>query len=103
MLRTPDVFSSHLGATQIRALDTSADLALVRMMMLNQDPPDHARLRRVVAAAFTPRALHELATAIESRAAELVAGIRPLGEADFVSIAADLPVWTLALILGMPK
>ncbi|AUY48405.1 cytochrome P450 [Streptomyces sp. CB01881] len=103
VLRSPDDFSSHLGATQIRDPDTVEDLDFARTMMLNQDPPDHSRLRRVVAAAFTPRALHELATAIESRAAELVAGIRPLGEVDFVSIAADLPVWTLALILGVPE
>lgn len=103
VLRTPELFSSHLGATQIRDPDTPGDLDFARTMMLNQDPPDHSRLRRAVAAAFTPRALHELATAVESRAAELVAGIRPLGGADFVPVAADLPVWTLALILGVPE
>ncbi|MER7585810.1 cytochrome P450 [Kitasatospora sp. NPDC097691] len=103
VLRTPEVFSSHLGATQIRDPDTPADLAFARTMMLNQDPPDHSRLRRAVAAAFTPRALHELTAAIEDRAAELVAGIRPVGEADFVPLAADLPVWTLARILGVPE
>ncbi|WP_224275064.1 cytochrome P450 [Streptomyces sp. LS1784] len=103
VLRSPEDFSSHLGATQIRDPDTSADLEFARAMMLNQDPPDHSRLRRAVAAAFTPRALHELTTAIEQRAAELVAGMRPSGEADFVPVAADLPVWTLALILGVPE
>ncbi|GAA2804326.1 cytochrome P450 [Kitasatospora sp. CM 4170] len=103
VLRSPELFSSHLGATQIRDPDSPADLDFARTMMLNQDPPDHSRLRRAVAAAFTPRALHELATAIESRAAELVAGIHPLGEADFVPVAAELPVWTLALILGVPE
>ncbi|MFE3873109.1 cytochrome P450 [Kitasatospora sp. NPDC059146] len=103
VLRSPELFSSHLGATQIRDPDTPADLAFVRTMMLNQDPPDHARLRRIVTAAFTPRALHRLTAAIEGRAAELVAAIRPLGEADFVPLAADLPVWTLALVLGVPE
>ncbi|MFE7190265.1 hypothetical protein [Kitasatospora sp. NPDC057541] len=96
VLRTPELFSSHLGATQIRDPDTAADLAFARTMMLNQDPPDHARLRRIVAAAFTPRALRELTAAIGARAAELVAAVRPLGEIDFVPLAADLPVWTLA-------
>ncbi|MER7752269.1 cytochrome P450 [Kitasatospora sp. NPDC097643] len=103
VLRSPEDFSSHLGATQIRDPDSPADLDFARTMMLNQDPPDHSRLRRTVAAAFTPRVLHELTTAIERRAAELVAAIRPLGEADFVPIAADLPVWTLARILGVPE
>ncbi|GHF54379.1 cytochrome P450 [Kitasatospora xanthocidica] len=103
VLRSPEDFSSHLGATQIRDPDTPADLAFARTMMLNQDPPDHSRLRRAVAAAFTPRALHELTVAVERRAAELVDAIRPLGEADFVPVAAELPVWTLALILGVPE
>ncbi|MFE6052881.1 cytochrome P450 [Kitasatospora sp. NPDC056446] len=103
VLRGPELFSSHLGATQIRDPDTPADLAFARTMMLNQDPPDHSRLRRAVAAAFTPRALHELTADIERRAAELVAAVRPSGEADFVPLAADLPVWTLARILGVPE
>ncbi len=102
VLRTPELFSSHLGATQIRDPDTAADLDFARTMMLNQDPPDHSRPRRAVAAAFTPRALAELSAAIEQRAAELVAAVRPLGEADFVPLAADLPVRTLARILGVP-
>ncbi|WP_051824323.1 cytochrome P450 [Kitasatospora aureofaciens] len=102
VLRSPEDFSSHLGATQIRDPDSPADLAFARTMMLNQDPPDHSRLRRAVAAAFTPRALHELTAVVERRAAELVAAIRPLGEADFVPVAADLPVRTLARILGVP-
>ncbi|MBD0673199.1 cytochrome [Streptomyces sp. CBMA156] len=103
VLRSPEDFSSHLGATQIRDPDSPADLAFARTMMLNQDPPDHARLRRAVTAAFSPSALRELSIAIEARAAELVAEVRPLGEADFVPLAADLPVWTLSRILGVPE
>ncbi|MFD5465772.1 cytochrome P450 [Kitasatospora sp. NPDC127059] len=103
VLRSPEDFSSNLGATQIRDPDSAADLDFARTMMLNQDPPDHSRLRRAVAAAFTPRALHDLTTDIERRAAELIAAIHPLGEVDFVPIVADLPVWTLARILGVPE
>ncbi|WP_420492907.1 cytochrome P450 [Kitasatospora camelliae] len=103
VLRTPEVFSSHLGATQIRDPDTAADLEFVRAMMLNQDPPDHSRLRRIVAAAFTPRAVRELTEGIERRARLLVAEVRPRGRADFVPLAADLPVWTLAHIMGVPE
>lgn len=102
VLRTPEVFSSHLGATQIRDPDSLADLEFTRTMMLNQDPPDHTRLRRIVAGAFTPRALKELATAIERHATELVRSVREQGTADFVHLAADLPVRTLAVIMGVP-
>ncbi|GAA3354989.1 hypothetical protein GCM10017744_015770 [Streptomyces antimycoticus] len=103
VLRTPEVFSSHLGATQIRDPDTPADLEFVRAMMLNQDPPDHSRSRRIVAAAFTPRAVRELEEVIEERAAALVDSVAGRGETDFVELAADLPVWTLAHVMGIPE
>ncbi|MFG2077754.1 cytochrome P450 [Nonomuraea maritima] len=98
VLRTPEDFSSHLGATQIRDPDTPADLRFVQAMMLNMDPPGHSRLRRIVAAAFTPRAVRALERAIAERAAALFAA----GECDFVEVAADLPVWTLAHVMGVP-
>jgi cytochrome P450 len=101
VLRSPELFSSNLGATQIRDPDTPEDLAFVRAMMLNQDPPDHSRLRRIVAAAFTPRAVRALERTIDERARALIASA--LGkETDFVELAADLPVWTLAHIMGVP-
>ncbi|MFD0691627.1 cytochrome P450 [Actinomadura fibrosa] len=101
VLRSPDLFSSNLGATQIRDPDTPEDLAFVRAMMLNQDPPDHSRLRRIVAAAFTPRAVRALEATIDDRARTLVASA--LGrDIDFVELVADLPVWTLAHIMGVP-
>ncbi|MEU7136340.1 cytochrome P450 [Streptomyces sp. NPDC046261] len=103
VLRTPRLFSSYLGATQIRDPDTAGDLAFVRAMMLNQDPPAHARLRRIVAAAFTPRAVRELAAVIEERAHALVGAVAHQGAADFVEVAADLPVWTLAHVMGVPE
>ncbi|MFJ9606931.1 cytochrome P450 [Kitasatospora sp. NPDC101176] len=103
VLRSPELYSSHLGATQIRDPDSPADLDFARAMMLNQDPPDHARLRRIVAAAFTPRAVAELAEAVDARARELVEAVRPAGSADFVRLAADLPVWTLARVMGVPE
>lgn len=102
VLRDPQTFSSHLGGTQIRDPETSADLGFVRAMMLNQDPPAQSRLRRIVAAAFTPRAIRRLEEAIADRARTLVDAVLPAGRADFVEVAADLPVWTLARIMGVP-
>ncbi|MFI0354158.1 cytochrome P450 [Actinomadura sp. 9N407] len=101
VLRSPDLFSSHLGATQIRDPDTPQDLEFVQAMMLNQDPPGHSRLRRIVAAAFTPRAIRALESTIEERARSLVTAALD-ADIDFVDVAADLPVWTLAHIMGVP-
>jgi cytochrome P450 len=102
VLRDPQTFSSHLGGTQIRDPETPADLGFVRAMMLNQDPPAQSRLRRIVAAAFTPRAIRALEETIADRARVLVDVVLPAGRADFVAVAADLPVWTLARIMGVP-
>ncbi|MEU8545857.1 cytochrome P450 [Streptomyces roseoverticillatus] len=103
VLRSPETFSSHLGATQVRDPDTEADLHFVRATMLNQDPPGHSRLRRIVAASLTPRAVRELEDVIGSRARALVDGVARRGEADFVALTAGLPVRTLAHILGVPE
>lgn len=100
VLRHPKVFSSHLGATQIR---DAQDLPYVRRMMLNMDPPEHSRLRRLLTKAFTPRAVQRLATRIEERANALVEAVAGDGEADFAKeIAADLPLLTLADVFGVP-
>jgi len=103
VLRNPKLFSSHLGATQIRDPATPEDLAYVRRMMLNMDPPEHSRLRGLLTRAFTPRAVAALRDRIEARARQLVAAVPDDGVVDFVKVAADLPLWTLADVLGVPE
>jgi cytochrome P450 len=51
----PETFSSALGGTQIRDPAGQDDLRYVRRMMLNMDPPEHARLRRPLTRARSPR------------------------------------------------
>ena len=105
VLRRPAVFSSALGATQVRDPLTQDDLAYVRRMMLNMDPPEHSRLRRLLARAFTPRAVAGLETRIEGHAAGSVDRMLtgpPV--CDFAKdVAADLPLLTLADTLGVPE
>lgn len=100
--RHPELFSSHLGATQIRDPKPD-DLDFQRRMMLNLDPPEHTRLRRVVARAFTPRRIDRLTEEVRARARALVDAVAGQGECDFAAdVAADLPVSTLAEVLGVP-
>src|ERR671930_294087 len=104
VLRSPRLFSSSLGATQIRDPATPADLAYVRRMMLNMDPPGHSRLRALLGRAFTPRAVARLVDRIRRRAGALVDAVVDRGEADFAKeIAADLPLLTLADVFGIPE
>jgi cytochrome P450 len=100
VLRDPALFSSQLGGTQIR---DAADLAYVRRMMLNMDPPEHGRLRGLLTKAFTPRAVAKLTSQIESWARDLVATVAGQGECDFAKVAADLPLLTLAAVFGVPE
>src|SRR3954465_14262848 len=100
VLRDPATFSSWEGATQVR---DAADLDWVRRMMLNMDPPDHSRLRRLLTRSFTPRAVAALTGAIETTAARLVDEVLDRGRCDFAKdLAAELPVLTLADVLGVP-
>jgi len=46
-----------VGATQIRDPATPEALRYVRKMMLNMDPPEHTRLRKLLSRSFTARAV----------------------------------------------
>ena len=102
VLRNPALFSSQLGGTQIRD-PAASDLAYVRRMMLNMDPPEHGRLRGLLARAFTPRAVSGLTSRIEEWARSLVAAVASQGSCDFAQVAADLPLLTLAGVFGVPE
>jgi cytochrome P450 len=105
VLKQPQLFSSWLGATQIRDPASPEALRYVRQMMLNMDPPGHSRLRRMLARSFTPRAVAQLEQRIRGHARALAGRVfrGPGGECDFAKdVASDLPLLTLADTLGMP-
>lgn len=67
------------------------------------NPPDHTRLRRLVAKAFTPRVIENLQPRIEALAGEAIDRILDAGEADFMAaLAVPLPVTVIAELLGVP-
>ncbi|MFE6741839.1 cytochrome P450 [Streptomyces tubercidicus] len=107
VLKDARTFSSHLGATQIRDPDP-ADLPFIRRMMLNQDPPDHGRLRRSVSRAFTPRQVDRFGTVIRERArALLTAAVATARAGDGVcdlvgAVTDDFALLNLADLLGVP-
>jgi cytochrome P450 len=106
VLRRPKLFSSALGATQIRDPATPQALSYVRQMMLNMDPPEHSRLRRLLSRSFTPRAVAQLEHRIRGHARAICDRVftGPCGECDFAKdVAADLPLLTLADVLGVPE
>ncbi|MEU0391721.1 cytochrome P450 [Streptomyces sp. NPDC006208] len=113
VLKDAAVFSSHLGATQIRDPDP-ADLPFIRRMMLNQDPSprvagqtpsDHGRLRRLVSRAFVPGRIDRFTAAARSRARQLLTRARESGsEFDLVhTVTDDYALLNLADLLGVPE
>ncbi|MET8975569.1 cytochrome P450 [Streptomyces sp. NPDC004539] len=70
--------------------------------LLNMDPPDHTRIRRLVAKAFTPRQVELLREPTRRTADALLDAIAPLGHADLIpSYAAPLPITVICDLLGI--
>ena len=67
------------------------------------DPPYHTRVRRLLAPAFTPRALHALRTRIEDLVDRLLAAAAERGEIDLIAdFAAAIPIQLIGDMLGIP-
>ncbi|MEU6390214.1 cytochrome P450 [Streptomyces sp. NPDC046939] len=72
--------------------------------MLDLEPPDHTRIRRLVSKAFTPRTVEQLRPYVEKLAGDLVAGLVADGGGDLLTaIAEPLPVAVIAEMLGIPE
>ncbi|MFA1550321.1 cytochrome P450 [Actinomadura chokoriensis] len=71
--------------------------------MLAMDPPDHTRLRGLMAKAFTARRVAELRPRVQEIAAALLDGIAARGEADLIEeLAVPLPIQVICEMLGVP-
>jgi cytochrome P450 len=77
---------------------------LLPLGILDMDPPEHTRLRRLIAKAFTTRRIEQLRPRIEQIASELVTAMLAAGPpADLVpSLALPLPIAVICELLGVP-
>lgn len=74
--------------------------------ILNIDPPDHTRLRRLVSKAFTPRSVERLRPRIEALVDELLDAVEARGDGrmDVIAdLAFPLPFAVISEMLGMPE
>ncbi|GHF05965.1 cytochrome P450 [Streptomyces griseoluteus] len=72
--------------------------------MLDLEPPDHTRIRRLVSKAFTPRTVERLRGYVHGLADSLVAGLVAAGGGDLLAdVAEPLPVAVIAELLGIPE
>jgi cholest-4-en-3-one 26-monooxygenase len=101
--RDHQTFSTELGSTFIQDHDEIA-LEMVRMTLLNMDPPKHSRYRRLVSAGFTPRMVGQIIDNIQKRAMDILDGIDGRREIDFVEeVAAELPLQVICEMIGVPE
>ncbi|CAM3988766.1 MULTISPECIES: cytochrome P450 [Tsukamurella] len=75
-----------------------------RMLLLNMDPPQHTKTRRIISRGFTPKAVQSLHDALAERAEQIVHEARKTGGGDFVEqVASELPLQAIAELLGVPQ
>jgi cytochrome P450 len=111
VLRDPLTFSSRLGSNSAPPPESVRDevnriaaqgLGRPRTL-LDNDPPDHTRYRRLVSRAFTPRKMAELRPFVEAVADDLIDNWGDPSSLEFVEkFSVPLPVRVIAHSLNIP-
>ncbi|MCE2531345.1 MAG: cytochrome P450 [Acidimicrobiia bacterium] len=107
--RDHETFSSQVGGTELEELERDPEAREARRTMLETDPPEHTRLRRMVSRNFTRRSIDRWtddAREIMARVLnEALHGANGAGaEVEFVSaVARGLPILMISRILGVPE
>ncbi len=107
VLRDPSLSVEEANGTPLPGMEEARALAggrsRGRRAMLNLDPPDHDRLRRLVSKAFTPRTVQGLRPRVEQLVGEALDAVEGRGEMDVVAdLAFPLPFTVISEMLGMP-
>jgi cytochrome P450 len=98
--RQPELFSSARGSTSIE--DLPAEFNEYFGSMINMDDPRHARLRRIVSRAFTPKMIRKFEEDVQRTAAGIVDDLQAIGPCDFVQqVSARLPMKIICSMMGI--
>ncbi len=109
--KQPDRFLNSPGIVLMndeqKALRASGEGLSAMRTIIEMDPPEHRKFRKVASPRFTPRAIDALDEAVRASARNIVdklAGETGEGECDFaVDVAAAHPLRILSTILGVPR
>jgi methyl-branched lipid omega-hydroxylase len=103
----PTLFCSGRGAVSIP--DVPADLNEFYGSLISMDDPRHAKIRRIVSKAFTPRVLEQLVDGVRAVVDDVLTRARRTAEAqggaiDVVAdIAAPIPLRVICDMMGVPE
>ena len=82
----------------------SSDESIMGPHVLTLDPPDHTRLRRLIAGEFTARRVENLRPRIQAITDELIDAMLPAGRGDLLdALAFPLPIIVICELLGVPQ
>lgn len=99
-VRTAELFAAKRPPGQATGEFTSS---LVKHM-LNSDPPDHTRLRKLVMKAFTPKRVEALRPRVEEITAALLDEMAGQSEVDLIdAYAFPLPISVISELLGVDE
>jgi cholest-4-en-3-one 26-monooxygenase len=104
--RDNDVWSTNAKGVVMRLPEgvTADQLELTKALLINHDPPEHTRLRKLVSRLFTPRAVALLEEKLALAAQDIVATAAEKDSGNFVDdIAMKLPLLAIADLIGVPE
>jgi cytochrome P450 len=102
MSRHPELYCSGQSGSTI--VDMPQEFLEFFGSMINMDDPRHARLRRIVSAAFNPRMVSSVEETIQQVADSIIDTVRQAGECDFVTqVSSRLPLKVICDMMGIPE
>jgi cholest-4-en-3-one 26-monooxygenase len=100
--KNPQLFSSAEKSCLLNESDPER-LALLRLQLINMDPPDHLKYRRLVRNAFTPKQVDSYEARFREIARDIVDQAVAGGRCEFVQdIASELPLIAICELMGVP-
>lgn len=97
--RNPDLFCSGRGVIFEEIPEAILDAT---QSFLAMDGGRHAKLRRLVSAAFTPRQVARIESQVRQQAVAIVEDLLSVGDCDFVTqVSSRLPTWTIYEMMGV--
>jgi cholest-4-en-3-one 26-monooxygenase len=104
--RNNDVWSANAKGVVMRLPDgtTAEQVELTKALLINHDPPEHTRLRKLVSKLFTPRSVAVLEDKLAVAAHDIVKTAAEKDSGNFVDdIAMKLPLLAIADLIGVPE
>ncbi|MGV9825798.1 cytochrome P450 [Gordonia sp. NPDC003429] len=104
--RNSQVWSTNAKGAVIRLPDyiTPDQLEFTKALLINHDPPEHTRLRKIVSRLFTPKAVGALSEDLSSYARDIVTRAAHKDTGNFVDdVSIHLPLQAILDLLGVPE